>query len=100
VTIARTYRLTLSLLALWFLAVQSFSLAHASAHGDDPHEHDGIACAVTVLAEDGMALLPDVPTSEFWETLTPAHYNVEYSSVAYITPQGRAPPPRAPPVTL
>jgi hypothetical protein len=92
--------LALTLLTLWFLAAQFFSLAHASIHGDDPHEHDGIACAVTVLAEDGMAVLPDVPVSEFWQVPMPEHYTAAYKSAIYVTPQGRAPPPRAPPVTL
>lgn len=96
----RTYRLALTLLTLWFLAAQSFSLAHASVHGDNPHEHDGIACAVTVLAEDGIAVLPDLPVFEFWPVPIPAHYTADFTSALYVTPQGRAPPPRAPPAAL
>ncbi len=75
-------------------------MAHAASYGDGPHEHDGIACAVTVLAEEDMALLPVLPVSEFSQAPKPAHYDAVFSSALYITPQGRAPPPRAPPFTL
>jgi len=100
VNITRTYHLALTLFAVLFLAAQSFSLAHATVHGDDPHDHEGVACAVTLLAEDGLAVLPDVPVSECWQVPTPAHYKAVYSSAIYVTPQSRAPPPRAPPATL
>lgn len=88
------------LLIGWLLAVQSFSTAHASVHGDDPHEHDGVACAVLVLGEDELAVLPEIDPPVFISAVPIETYFAAFTPTLYISPQGRAPPPRAPPVTL
>lgn len=94
------YRLALTFLAVWFLAAQSFSLAHASEHGENPHDHDGVVCTVTVLAEDSHGLLPEQPVTDYVLTTTAALYHAGFTSALYLKPQGRAPPPRAPPANL
>lgn len=96
--VSRTYRFALVLLAGWFLAVQSFSTAHASTYGDHPHEHDGVACAVLAMVEEELAPLPDVQVPTF---IPQSPYITEFPAftpVLYFAPQTRAPPPRAPPL--
>lgn len=85
------------LVAALFFSVQSQSIAHATAHSDHDHSHDGIACDVTVLVAEKVALTP--PETES----APLHRAVRAS---YIAPRSersnngfnkRAPPPRGPP---
>ncbi|WP_147405902.1 hypothetical protein [Litorimonas taeanensis] len=96
----KTYRLLIMVLAGWFLAAQSFSIAHATAYGDNPHEHDGITCAVTVLNDQQYAPLPDNHIVPLVPPSTIEIYTSVYHTVAHSSQQGRAPPPRAPPFTL
>lgn len=95
-----SYRWLIGAFIALFFALQSYSLSHAVSYGDAPHEHDGIACAVTVLADDQLAVLPVAPVfeavkSEISETAYP-----DFTSAAYLKPQGRAPPPRGPPSSI
>ena len=83
-----------------FFALQSFSLAHASSYGDVPHEHDGIACSVTVLADEHVAALPTIAVFDTIISGTSETVYPDFISVLYITPQGRAPPPRGPPNSI
>ena len=94
------YRWLIGVFLTLFIALQSSSLSHASTYGDAPHEHDGITCSVTVLADDHEVVLPTVPVfetviSDIAETAYP-----DFTSVLYIRPQGRAPPPRGPPASI
>ena len=94
------YRWLIGVFLTLFIGLQSYSIAHASEHGDEPHEHDGIACSVTVLADDHGVVLPTVPVfetviSDIAETAYP-----DFTSALYIRPQGRAPPPRGPPSSI
>ena len=95
-----TYRLLIGIFVTLFFAVQSFTVTHATSFGDEHHDHDGVACSVTVLADDHNIVAP-VPQSyaviriETVETVFP-----KLTSAAYLAPQGRAPPPRAPPTTI
>lgn len=85
------------LFAALLLFAQGMAQAHVVEFGSD-HEHDGVACSVSVLGED-QAVAP-VPL----ETETPP---VDESPVVALTPTKsvtfqnahpcRAPPPRAPP---
>ncbi|MFB9373938.1 hypothetical protein ACFFUB_08205 [Algimonas porphyrae] len=85
------------LFAALFLLGQGLASAHTVEFGGD-HDHDGVACTVSVLGEDA-ALLP-VPL----ETQTAP---VEETPLIAVQPTGavlfdsahpcRAPPPRAPP---
>ena len=92
-----SYRWLMGAFIALFFALQSYSLSHASTYGDAPHEHDGIACSVTVLADDQMVIIPTAPIfdsieAELSETVYP-----DFTSALYLKPQGRAPPPRGPP---
>jgi len=94
------YRWIIGVFIALFISLQSYSLSHANTYGDAPHEHDGIACAVTVLADEELAILPAVPvfeavTSDISETTYP-----DFTSALYLKPQGRAPPPRGPPSSI
>jgi len=83
-----------------FFALQSYSVAHASSYGDAPHEHDGISCAVTVLADDHLVVLPTPPVFEIIIADKVETFYPDLVSAAYITPHGRAPPPRGPPSSI
>jgi len=77
---------------------QSYSLAHATKHNDAKHEHNGIACEIMLVSAEDMAVIPmSTPASSFkpCPILTP---HAVFISAVYITPQGRAPPPRSPPL--
>lgn len=93
-------RAALALLAAWFLLAQSFSLAHASAYGDGPHEHDGVACAVTILVEDEIVPLKDKLVFEPVLYTASVSYDASFITLNYSPVHGRAPPPRGPPFTL
>jgi len=95
-----SYRWLIGTFIALFFALQSYSVSHASTYGDAPHEHDGIACAVTVLADDQAGIMPTPPVfytliSDVTETIYP-----DFTSALYIRPQTRAPPPRGPPASI
>ena len=46
------------LLAAAIVWLQAYSLAHAAEHGDEPHEHEGVECELTVFATEDMVPLP------------------------------------------
>lgn len=80
------------------MAMQSASIAHAAQYGEGSHEHNGMVCAVDAIAADQDVIVP-VPATVLapLAIIAPA-YNTPFVSVSYITPPGRAPPPRSPPV--
>ncbi|MDA8708062.1 hypothetical protein N9M10_01685 [Hellea sp.] len=95
-----SYRWLVGAFIALFFAMQSYGAAHASAYGDSPHDHDGVACSVTVVSNDHIAIAPPPPvtpliTSDSVETVYP-----DFTSVTYLRPQGRAPPPRGPPTSI
>lgn len=99
--LSHIYRFALVLLAGWFLTVQSFSAAHATTHAGEPHEHDGLACAVLVLVKDDLAVAPEFDVPSFIPIAPLASEFPTYTPVVnYLAPQMRGPPPRAPPVFL
>ena len=79
-------------------AAQSFSLAHATEHtGHDHEHHDGVACEITLIIAENIAVIPaPQPTPSFTPSVQIAPQTV-FTSLDYVTPQGRAPPPRSPP---
>lgn len=83
-----------------FFALQSYGVAHASSYGDAPHEHDGVACSVTVMSDDQAVILPASPIIEPIASQTIIAVYPNFTSAPYTTPQGRAPPPRAPPNSI
>lgn len=85
------------LVAVLFLLGQGVASAHTAEHGDH-HDHDGVACTVSVLGEDAVVL----PAPLEGHTAP-----VEENPVVALNPTrvhaftsnhpNRAPPPRAPP---
>jgi hypothetical protein len=79
-------------------ALQTLSLAHAASYGEEPHEHNGVACDIVVVSSDEAGILP-VPLTFDLPVQTTLHIAPQpFTSAAYLAPQGRAPPPRAPPL--
>lgn len=95
-----SYRWLIGAFIALFFSLQSYSVSHASTYGEAPHEHDGIACAVTVLADDQAVILPTVPVFDVVISDTPETIFPTFTSEPYLTPQGRAPPPRGPPNSI
>jgi len=83
-----------------FFALQSYGAAHASSYGEAPHEHDGVACSVTVISDDHIAITPSLPAASLIISNAPDTAYPDFISAPYITPQGRAPPPRGPPSSI
>jgi len=92
------YRAFAVLILSVFFAAQSYSLAHASVYGDDPHEHDGVACVIGVLVQDDLGVLPVTEPFVRAPIAPPPAPDTVFESRAYTSPQGRAPPPRSPPL--
>jgi len=95
-----SYRWLIGAFIALFFALQSYSVSHASTYGDVPHEHDGIACAVTVIADDQGVITPITPVFDTIITDVSEIVYPDFISAPYITPQGRAPPPRGPPAAI
>jgi len=99
-TLRRAYIGFLGLIIGLFLAFQITATAHASEFGENPHEHDGISCVITTLAETDQGILPvkpevvaeAAPIELVWvESFTPIHIQTNLT---------RAPPPRGPPANI
>lgn len=88
------------LFAALFLTVQGLSQAHATANIGDGHSHDGIACDVTLVAAEQAVITPptDIPAL----VILPSRETgfIAPTSVEYRQFEGRAPPPRGPPLTF
>jgi hypothetical protein len=92
---------TLKTLAVLFAALFLFAQGMASAHIAEfgtTHDHDGMACSVSVLGEN-QAVIPapiETPTVPVVETL-PVTLSPTKIAAFTATHPARAPPPRAPP---
>lgn len=80
-----------------FVLVQTATLAHASQHGDEKHEHDGVSCEICVTIHDKIIALPvngfELEASVYaLSILEPKTLSLEW-----FWPPERAPPPRGPP---
>ncbi len=83
-----------------FIALQSTAIAHATQYTEASHSHEGLLCEVEAIATEHDVIEPAVidlhdPEVEFVERNTSV-----FVSQNYITPPGRAPPPRSPPTPL
>lgn len=96
-SLRRTYRLCLGMLALLIMSMQTVSIAHAAQFGDAPHEHNGMVCTMDAIAVSHVAIIPAPVVAVYVPVYVAPVYQTSYISAAYITPQGRAPPPRSPP---
>lgn len=83
-----------------FLSVQGLSQAHAATNGGTDHTHDGIACDVALVAAEQVVVTPtpDVPAPAILPNREANH--VIPSSQGYRHFDGRAPPPRGPPLSI
>ncbi|WP_415811663.1 hypothetical protein [Litorimonas haliclonae] len=79
------------------MAVQSLSAAHATTYGDSPHQHEGVLCAVSVASSECVAPLPAIILTDYVGFPVKTDFVQMVGSAPYGAPQGRAPPPRAPP---
>ena len=90
--------------ALWaicialFFAVQSASIAHSAEHGGHEHEHDGVACEIMVLPIEQAVLTPPLVVIPPCPRPTPEIAFFESGWVYLAHFEGRAPPPRGPPL--
>ena len=96
----RSYHWLIGAFIALFFALQSYGVAHASEHSDAPHDHDGVTCSIIVIATDDVVILPPLPVYEPIITQTRDFYSFSFISAPYTTPQNRAPPPRAPPISI
>ncbi len=98
-----SYRLHRGLIGLFiglFLCFQIASTAHAARYEDAPHEHDGVGCLLGAVAAEDQAVEPESDVSIYEVTVVCAHYETDFTSAKFTIPQGRAPPPRSPPLTI
>lgn len=79
-------------LAIVFILAQGFTVSHAAQYNNAPHEHNGVACEITLIAPDADIIEP--PTPEY-EPLP--RFIVETVFAVQITPLIIANPCRAPP---
>ena len=86
------------LMAALFFTVQGFSQAHAAANGGLDHNHDGIACDVALSVAEQDVLTPPVAVPSPFVQPTRADYIVPPEKNVVSGFDGRAPPPRAPPL--
>lgn len=96
----KPYHWVIGLFAVLFLLCQSIGIAHSAEFGDAPHEHDGIACEIQTVTFEQDVVLPVLTiTHELVSYTASTEYDFIISAV-FQTPQTRAPPPRAPPLTF
>lgn len=95
-----SYRWVVGAFIALFFAMQSYSVSHASTYGDAPHEHDGVACAVTVMSDDQLAIIPAPIVGNIIPTGISETPYPDFATILYLIPQGRAPPPRGPPASV
>ncbi len=90
-------RFILSVILGMIFIAQSFSLAHATRYNDNSHEHNGVACEITLTSSEDSVIVPDTLLVSSFNPYTNTPSYKAFISAVYITPQGRAPPPRSPP---
>lgn len=96
----RTYRALLAVIIGLFASLQVYTSAHAVSFGDAPHEHDGVACVLTIVAADDHIILPTKAITPKRIVARAAPKTQTFTSARYLAPQGRAPPPRGPPTFI
>jgi len=91
------YRWFISLILGIIFISQSYSLAHATRYNDAGHEHNGVACEITLASAEDVVIIPAPTTAPTVPLYADSLPHTVFISASYITPQGRAPPPRSPP---
>jgi len=86
------------LFAALFLFAQGMAQAHIIEFGGD-HEHDGVACSVSVMGEDPVVIPVPLELTTPPVVETPTVQLSPTKAIAFQTVHPcRAPPPRAPPL--
>jgi len=88
-----------ALMAILFVVVQTSAMAHAIHHDDAPHSHEGVPCDIEAIASEQDVIEP-LSTVKVITEIAVTDYETVFMSATYVIPQGRAPPPRAPPQIL
>ena len=100
VTKRATYHFFAMLLTVLFLGLQTGAIAHDVKSDDVTHHQDCVLCHLTAGEETQIALPANVVSFEnFVAVTTKTEYAETFIERNLPTPQGRAPPPRAPPAT-
>jgi hypothetical protein len=94
-TISTVLKLAIIVMVAW---AQAISLSHATTYGEAPHEHEGVACDVGILASEEAAILPATCPAPLVPSLGEAQPQPTASTPVWIWPPERGPPPRSPPV--
>jgi len=86
------------LMAALFFTMQGFAQAHAASHGGEDHSHEGIACDVALIAAEQIVVTPPAPMPA--PLILPRRIKALPLAIqpAPRSFDGRAPPPRAPPL--
>jgi len=92
-----SFRWLIGAFIVLFLATQSYSLSHATSFGDEHHDHDGIACHITVIAPDEDLNLPTDGVVFINQAFSFPEYRNGFVTPPFGTFLTRAPPPRGPP---
>ena len=85
------------LMAALFFTTQSYAHAHATEYGED-HHHEGVPCEIALVAAEQSVLTPPLPVPAPFILLRRV---IILPPGVKLTPRrfdGRAPPPRAPPL--
>ena len=80
-----------------FFIIQSLMLSHAVEYNDEPHQHDGVVCEVTLIAADVEAVSPPPVIIDVPERFVSVPVYAVPQAPDYLRPDGRAPPGRSPP---
>ncbi|MEP1231196.1 MAG: hypothetical protein ABJG88_11010 [Litorimonas sp.] len=72
-------------------------MAHATRYNDASHEHNGVACDVTLVIAEDVIILPAPPPVPSLPIYADTVAHISFTSANYVSPQGRGPPPRSPP---
>jgi len=80
-----------------FFVVQTLTLSHATEHGDEHHEHDGVSCTISLIAPEVDAVEPPAPILSVPEAYKAPTDFTAFISQRYIYNECRGPPGRAPP---
>jgi len=90
--------ITALLFALTLLLGQGVASAHIASYGDTPHDHDGVACTVALLAEDADIAVPPPPAPDITRAVSyTSDWQDAFAQRALPARTARGPPPRAPP---
>lgn len=84
-------------LAALFIFAQGFTVSHAVQYDNAPHEHNGVACEITLIAPDVDLIEPPLPVLGLPDPLFIDVVAPPFMAQFFVTHHCRAPPGRGPP---